>query len=177
MNKWNFRCSHHFSSCFVKTQVYNTVLVFISLHWEYTLAACWDNSFLKCLFHCQSSRKKDCHIPADFHTGYNIKIYQKCERKDLFFVNTTSKHFWSLRVTSLEWQQKIWLPPMTGLEWVNGGTPSDRSLRLTQSDDITRQYTLTELNVSINSHSWSSVIARVCRTDILIVGGLSQCTF
>lgn len=94
----------------------------------------------------------------------------------VFFVNITSKHFWSLRVTSLEWQQKIWLPPMTGLEWVNGGTPSDRSLRLTQSDDITRQATLTELNVSINSHSWSSVIARVCRTDILIVGGLSQCT-
>lgn len=87
------RCSHHFSSCFVKTQVYNTVLVFISLRWEYTLAACWDNSFLKCLFHCQSSRKKDCHIPADFHTGYNIKIYQKCERKDLFFCKHNIKTF------------------------------------------------------------------------------------
>lgn len=87
------RCSHHFSSCFVKTKVYNTVLVFISLRWEYTLAACWDNSFLKCLFHCQLSRKKDCHIPVDFHTGNNIRIYQKRERKYLFFCKHNIKTF------------------------------------------------------------------------------------
>lgn len=150
--------------------------MFISLRWEYTLAACWDNSFLKCLFHCQLSRKKDCHIPVDFHTGYNIKIYQKRERKYLFFCKHNIKTFLKFTGDITRMTTKIWLPPMTGLEWVNGGTPSDRSLRLTQSDDITRQATLTELNVSINSHSWSSVIARVCRTDILIVGGLSQCT-
>lgn len=127
--------------------------------------------------------KNDCHVPVAFDTGYNIMKYQVGKGRlgfGVFFLIITSKHFWSLRVTSLEWQQKIWLPPKhlkTGLERVNGGPPAIGLCSLTlHSYDITRQATLTELNVSINSLSWSSVIARVCRTDILIVRGLSQCT-
>lgn len=80
INKWNFRRSHHFSSCFVKIK-YIIQFQYISLRWEYTLAACCDNIFLKCLFHCQLSRKNDCHVPVDFYTGYSIKKYQKCEKR------------------------------------------------------------------------------------------------
>ena len=87
----------------------------------------------------------------------------------VFPLSNTFKHSLCLQMKSIEWKQKY-------------GYPQDRQMTLgphvhiallMRSDD--KWSLLTELNVSINSHSWSSVIARVCRTDILILWGLFHC--
>ena len=87
----------------------------------------------------------------------------------VFPLSNTFKNSLCLQMKSIEWKQKY-------------GYPQDRQMTLgphvhiallMRSDD--KWSLLTELNVSINSHSWSSVIARVCRTDILILWGLFHC--
>lgn len=73
--------------------MYNTVLVFISLCWEYTLAACWDNSFLKCLFHCQSSRKKGLPYPSRFSYRLQYQDISKVWKERLVFCKHNIKTF------------------------------------------------------------------------------------